>query len=224
MKKYAFIIILAFLILFSSCSGYVNGKNDYDVGKTVNSSVLESIKNNAPDDDSNASDVTLELNESTVLFWTRNGSKLHLSSSCRYLSKTAPENICSGTYSDANGEGLSEVCSACMKSGGLSDVTLTTSDSANVTAETPTDTSGSTPDTTASLDKNAVLYWTVSGSKYHIYRDCRSLSGSDEANIRSGNADEAKNNGKNGVCSFCLKKTGLEENELPWNRSNDSAD
>ena len=45
------------------------------------------------------------------------------------------------------------------------------------------------------------VYWTKSGTKYHIYRDCQSLKKSTD--ILSGTIEEAKENKKAECCKYC---------------------
>lgn len=52
------------------------------------------------------------------------------------------------------------------------------------------------------------VYWLKNGSVYHLYRDCRFLSDSD--NIRSGSAEKS---GKSKVCGECLKRSEEESVE-----------
>ena len=74
------------------------------------------------------------------------------------------------------------------------------------------------------IGSDATLYWTVGGSKYHLYRTCSSLSRSNESNIKNGDFAAVSESGKTEACSLCLEKCGISENELPWNVQNKTTD
>ena len=218
-------ILLLTALALSSCSDHLYTDDDFDLGNTVDSSMLEGLRQTSSDEES----TTDELSGSTTFYWSVSGSKFHIFEDCRYLAKTDPANLRSGTYVDAYAAGVREVCSACFKEYGDETLTFPTDTKGTVTEENPDDhpnvedtvpadtTTVSTNDDKLIIDNNTVLYWTVGGSKYHFYRSCQSLSGSDEANIRSGKHADAVSDKKRGACSFCLKKSGLTESELPWN-------
>ncbi len=50
------------------------------------------------------------------------------------------------------------------------------------------------------------VYFTEGGSKFHLYKDCSSLSRS--KNVLSGKYSEAKEKGKGECCKYCDKKAG----------------
>jgi hypothetical protein len=52
------------------------------------------------------------------------------------------------------------------------------------------------------------VYWTESGSVWHLYRDCGHLKNSQ--NVLFGTVNEAEEAGKEHVCSTCNKKAGKE--------------
>lgn len=57
--------------------------------------------------------------------------------------------------------------------------------------------------------EETVFYWTGSGSKLHLYKDCGHLINSTE--IFSGSASEAAEKRKTELCASCLKRSGLTE-------------
>ena len=50
-----------------------------------------------------------------TVYWTEYGSKLHTHEDCQALSRTAPENLHSGTVADAEAAGRDSLCSYCAK-------------------------------------------------------------------------------------------------------------
>lgn len=52
--------------------------------------------------------------------------------------------------------------------------------------------------------ESETVYWSKSGSVWHLYSDCRYLKKSNE--IFSGSVDQAKANGAEKICSACAKK------------------
>ena len=64
-----------------------------------------------------------------------------------------------------------------------------------------------TTDKNASVGNNpnkSTVYWAKGGSVWHTHRDCGSLKKSKE--IFSGSVEEAKEEGKTKLCSYCEKK------------------
>ena len=61
-----------------------------------------------------------------------------------------------------------------------------------------------TPITQPSIGETETVYWTVSGTKYHLYRDCQSLKRS--INVESGTLDEAKAAKKAECCKYCADR------------------
>ena len=220
MKKYYCLCILlsfALNIFCVSCSDYVKNDDSYDLGQTVTPEMLESIKDGVESQKEAEDNGRLEIGNDTVFYWTKSGEKLHLYRSCGHLSKSSDDNIVTGSFFDASVENLSEICSSCLKKSG--------NESFDVSVfEEYTSVNGS--DVTTDLQKEIPreLYWTVSGSKYHLYRSCSSLSRSDESNIKSGDFASALESGKAEACSFCLKECGISENELPWNMQNETTE
>ena len=64
------------------------------------------------------------------------------------------------------------------------------------------------------IDENTVYYWTKSGSKFHIFIDCQSLSRSDPDSISSGSLRSARSANKTSPCSFCLKRGNLTKKDF----------
>lgn len=61
------------------------------------------------------------------------------------------------------------------------------------------------------IDEKTTCYWIASGAKYHIFKDCQSLSRSDPSSILEGSVSEAKKSGKESLCSFCSKRVNIKE-------------
>ena len=59
------------------------------------------------------------------------------------------------------------------------------------------------PETDPIIDTQ-IYFWTPSGTKYHIYRDCGYLANSDT--VLSGTLEEGMAAGKSGLCKNCEKK------------------
>ena len=45
------------------------------------------------------------------------------------------------------------------------------------------------------------VYWTATGKKYHLYRDCRSLKNANS--VYSGTVEQAYHDGCTGLCAIC---------------------
>ena len=50
-----------------------------------------------------------------AVYWTEYGSKMHTHEDCQALSRTAPENLHSGTVEEAEAAGRESLCSYCAK-------------------------------------------------------------------------------------------------------------
>ena len=226
-KQLCFVAVLTLMLcsVLVSCADYALSNDTHGIGQTVTPEIIESVKSGTSEAESIKPAETLKLDENTLFYWTRNGSKLHFYSDCRYLSKTDPENMFSGTYFYAyNSVKLDEICSACFEKSGIEvfDPSELMPDSTESIDETDTQTCESTSCEIKEIP--SVLYWTLSGSKYHLYRNCRSLSGSDDSNVRSGDIFAALESGKQDACSFCLKECGISAEELPWSTQSEETD
>ncbi len=49
-------------------------------------------------------------------------------------------------------------------------------------------------------------FWTTYGRKYHLYNDCQALSNTTEENLHHTSLQEAWDNNRGELCSFCAKK------------------
>lgn len=68
-------------------------------------------------------------------------------------------------------------------------------------------TSTEAPSTSTPITEDQLFYWTSGGTKFHLFSDCQHIEKSSE--ISSGSLSEAKNAKSGGVCSTCLKKSGI---------------
>lgn len=208
MRRLIFIILI-FVILSASvgCSDQV--KNS-DPAKNTGHSV-------SPDDITKYNDMLTDdpnsvvLDENTVYYWTSGGSKLHIFIDCQSLTKSDSSDIKSGTLGAAYADEKTEPCTFCLKRAGIDMSDFPTF----YPSEDPTDTIHTTDEAKVMVDETTVLYWTLSGSKIHIFLTCQSLSKANPENIKSGTIADAYYDEKTGPCSFCLKKAGLEEGEFP---------
>ncbi|MEE3410802.1 MAG: hypothetical protein VZQ47_09125 [Treponema sp.] len=57
----------------------------------------------------------VEQYTNSTVYWTEYGSRLHTHNDCQALSRTAPENLHSGTISEAEAAGRSTLCKYCEK-------------------------------------------------------------------------------------------------------------
>ena len=64
------------------------------------------------------------------------------------------------------------------------------------------------------IDAKTIYYWTLSGSKFHIFRDCQSLSRTSDENIDHGKHGDIPEDILNEPCSFCLKRAFLSKEEF----------
>ena len=61
-----------------------------------------------------------------------------------------------------------------------------------------------TQSTQPSIGETETVYWTASGTKYHLYRDCQSLKRS--TTVESGTLDEAMAAKKAECCKYCADR------------------
>lgn len=134
--------------------------------------------------DSSSTETSKSERDTTVVYWTESGSKWHIYKDCHFL-KNAAE-VISGSDSEAKKAGKKGVCKTCGES--LID---------NSSVETSQDEPGT--DT---------VYWTESGSKWHLYEDCGSLKNATE--IMNGSISKAKEAKKKDVCKTCSKRKDKE--------------
>ena len=64
------------------------------------------------------------------------------------------------------------------------------------------------------IDAKTVYYWTDGGSKFHIFRDCQSLSRTADENVEHGKHGDIPGDILNEPCSFCLKRAFLSKEEF----------
>ena len=55
-------------------------------------------------------------------------------------------------------------------------------------------------------------YWTTYGRKYHLYADCQALSNTTEENLHQTSLQEAWDNNRGDLCSFCARRAA--DNDL----------
>ena len=54
-------------------------------------------------------------------------------------------------------------------------------------------------------------FWTTYGKKYHLYGDCQALSNTAADNLHQTSLQEAWNNNRGELCSFCAKRAAANE-------------
>ena len=54
-------------------------------------------------------------------------------------------------------------------------------------------------------------FWTTYGRKYHLYGDCQALSNTSEENLHHTSLQEAWDNNRGDLCSFCAKRATANE-------------
>ena len=54
-------------------------------------------------------------------------------------------------------------------------------------------------------------YWTTYGKKYHLYGDCQALTNTSEENLHHTSLQEAWENNRGELCSFCAKRAAANE-------------
>ncbi len=208
MKRAIFIILIFIVSVVSiACSDQVkNSDPERNTGQAISPEDITKYNDMLTDDPN-----LIVLDENTVYYWTIGGSKLHIFIDCQSLTKSDSSDIQSGTLGVAYANEKTEPCSFCLKRAGIDADDFPTFDP----SEVPTDTVFTTDEVKVIIDETTVLYWTLSGSKIHIFLTCQSLSRADPENIKNGTIVDAYYDEKTGPCSFCLKKAGLEEGEFP---------
>ena len=111
------------------------------------------------------------------VFWTPTGMLWHLYSDCSFISES--KTVLHGTPDEAKVAGKEKECSRCAEREALEKLSQ------------------------KELQEGDV-FWTWSGSVWHINRDCRHIASS--ANVFFGSVEDAKNAGKSDVCSSCKKE------------------
>ena len=54
-------------------------------------------------------------------------------------------------------------------------------------------------------------FWTTFGKKYHLYGDCQALTNTSAENLHQTSLQEAWNNNRGELCSFCAKRAAANE-------------
>jgi len=67
---------------------------------------------------------------------------------------------------------------------------------------------------TITVDADTVFYWTDSGTKFHIFKDCQALSRTAPENISEGKISKMQASGKRSFCSFCSKRADVKEEDI----------
>lgn len=121
--------------------------------------------------------------DKTVVYWTEGGGKWHLNKNCSFIKDSLE--VIKGSVSEAKKAGKKSVCKTCEKSISNKSNVETSQDAQSIT-----------------------VYWTESGSKWHLYEDCGSLKKATK--VISGSISEAQKAKKEDVCKNCSKRQGGE--------------
>ena len=54
-------------------------------------------------------------------------------------------------------------------------------------------------------------FWTTYGKKYHLFGDCQALTNTSEENLHHTSLQEAWENNRGELCSFCAKRATANE-------------
>ncbi len=146
----------------------------------------------------------IAVDQSTLVFWLKNGTVWHLDYNCRSLTGAERDAIHTGTIGNAYADGKKRGCKNCA-----SDVEL---DYSSFVPNVSESTESETIETTKAIDKyikeyaedgKLIVFW-LDGSKiWHESRYCSSLSRSDPSKLNSGCIDDALDSGKERACKNC---------------------
>ncbi len=207
-------ITLSFLML-AGCSTHIDpNPQGFYAGETLATSELDRL----------SSQIFTEHDTSipfdNIFYWTESGSKIHLFSDCGHLKNSS--GLRSGDESAIRLIKKSGMCSSCLKKAGKTDADFDFIGADITTATTEVTTEATTasthpkvtevPKPSYSVNYYTLFYWTESGSKYHLYRDCGHLKNS--VSVLSGNKSKLIEAEKNGPCSTCLNKADLTLDEF----------
>ena len=111
-------IALILIAMLFSCSDYAKRDGSaYNTGRVISVDEITKIVSELKPENKEP----YYIDESTVFYWTENGSKLHLFNDCQSLSRTDPENILSGNIGAVSSKLSSKPCSFCLKKASLSE-------------------------------------------------------------------------------------------------------
>ncbi len=211
----SFFVLALSVLLLAGCSKHLDPNGGFNAGETLNSDELEDLSNQIFTSGTTAAPID------NIFYWTESGSKVHLFSDCGHLKNSSGLRF--GDEISVRSLKKDGMCSLCLKKAGKTEADFdffedsttaaNTGGGAQATAATtPTQTATEAPEPSYSVDYYTQFYWTESGSKYHLYRECGHIKNS--ASVLSGNKYKLAEAEKDGPCSSCLKKAGLTQDDF----------
>lgn len=197
------------VLIFSAIALHFTGCTDaktYGNTVKVNGSVISSVSKEVESKTDPLSD-----DIEGCVFWTKSGAFWHTSIDCHYLSRS--KTIIHGTVEDAMFAGKSSICSSCSKrSSDSSDdkdtEKLNEDGSENITNESGVE------------EASEKFFWVKSGKVYHKSANCRYISNSE--NVICGTEKEAKESGKERICSACGASSADEDEKSSDKNENET--
>lgn len=181
------IILLTVSLYFVGCADAKTYSNTVRVNGSVISSVSKEVESKT---DPSSDDME------GCVFWTKSGTFWHTSITCHYLSRS--KTIIHGTVEDAMFAGKSGICSACSKRSDGNGIELLDEDD------------GKEPTNQDIVEETSeIFFWVKAGKVYHKSADCRYISNSE--NVICGTEEEAKESGKERICSVCGVPSAYDE-------------
>jgi hypothetical protein len=133
-----------------------------------------------------------------IVYWLEGGSVWHESAKCGTVTKADPAKLLRGTPQDAFAAGKDRACKICSAD---SEITVFIPETTIIPGTTGTPTT--TIPESIGADNRDIVYWTDSGSVWHISIDCSALARTDPENIRTGDVSKAIEAEKERACKKC---------------------
>lgn len=133
-----------------------------------------------------------------IVYWLEGGSVWHESAKCGTVTKADPAKLLRGTPQDAFAAGKDRACKVCSAD---SEITVFVPETTIIPETTWTPTT--TIPESIGADNRDIVYWTDSGSVWHISIDCSALARTDPENIRTGDVSKAIEAEKERACKKC---------------------
>ncbi len=196
------LVIALVIFMLTGCTKHLDPNGEgFNAGETLTPEELDRLSSQI----FTASETARPFDN--IFYWTENGSKVHLFSDCGHLKNSS--DICSGDENAVRSLKKSGMCASCLKVANKAETDFDFFDANTTTSAVP---NTEAPRPSYSINSDTLFYWTESGSKYHLYRDCSYLKNA--VNILSADKTELDESEKDGPCSACLKKAGLTLEEF----------
>lgn len=203
-KRVLAVFTLASVLFFSSCIDRLYGfDTEMPTGEVLTPEMIDSIIDAATVAEVEKYPIETDEAGSLVVYWLPGGSVWHASKSCSSVAKSDPAKVISGSIANAISEGKDRACQKCSKDIEYDIPSLEIDTQSDINTTNVPSTDGVLTSDEMTNAESMLVYWTKSGSVWHLSTSCSSLAKTDPAGLLSGTEDDAIAAGKERVCKKC---------------------